>query len=345
MLTYLSYYKLTIVMKKPNTAVFRVIYLLFVLFFISPNLQASSISNTNNTYSPNTFTPPNCKAPDLLIINPLSDRRLSISWRASNATAYELQVSINRNNASYYYVTAPNTALFVNLDRPLREGDLIGVCVRSTCDKTTPYTDIARNGDLTICEEQIYRRAIATVEPVYRADIDCESSCPSISLKKLDALNDPDCPIDRESLVHIYYDLGEFCTHCLAGLPNGAELTCDILVDCLGQLTRYSSNRITMCDDNTFPKTQATFIQTDIIQIYPNPIYAEGVMSYHLKNDGLVHLQIFSSSGIQLLEQVVHQTAGSQSLPIKLDNLPNGVFYYHLSMNQKNYQGKLIKGQ
>ena len=76
--------------------------------------------------------------------------------------------------------------------------------------------------------------------------------------------------------------------------------------------------------------------QFKLAQNYPNPFNSSTIIPYSLSTAGFVTLKIFNSVG-QETESLVrsYQSPGTYSKDFTADNLPNGIYFYSLFLNDK----------
>jgi hypothetical protein len=76
---------------------------------------------------------------------------------------------------------------------------------------------------------------------------------------------------------------------------------------------------------------------------YPNPFNAVTVISYSLPASGHVNLEIFNLRG-QLVETLVNdiQSAGEYNITWNANNMPSGLYFYRLSVNDLSVSNKMI---
>jgi len=80
-----------------------------------------------------------------------------------------------------------------------------------------------------------------------------------------------------------------------------------------------------------------------ICNVYPNPLQEEASFVYTLENKSLVNLFITDSKGIiatQLIDQ--YQAAGRHEYRWNTANHPPGIYFYHLMVNNKTSNGKIL---
>jgi hypothetical protein len=80
-----------------------------------------------------------------------------------------------------------------------------------------------------------------------------------------------------------------------------------------------------------------------LLQNYPNPFNPSTTIKYELPKSGLVKLQIYSVPG-QVVKTLINeeQDAGFYSVDFTASNLSSGIYFYKLSVNNKNVIKKMI---
>jgi hypothetical protein len=66
-----------------------------------------------------------------------------------------------------------------------------------------------------------------------------------------------------------------------------------------------------------------------LLQSYPNPMHAQGTISFRIPGDMRIRLEIFDSMGrrVASLADNTHFTAGTHVLPLDLMHLPSGIYF------------------
>lgn len=82
---------------------------------------------------------------------------------------------------------------------------------------------------------------------------------------------------------------------------------------------------------------------TELFQNFPNPFNPETNIKYSLSESGFVKLNLYSITG-ELLSQLVNEykTAGRYIVKFNSDNLPSGIYYYRLTVNEFSLTKKLL---
>lgn len=77
---------------------------------------------------------------------------------------------------------------------------------------------------------------------------------------------------------------------------------------------------------------------------YPNPFENNTTLYIKLANEGDIHLEIFSSLGQKIFDSITTlEYPGEIEIPVDMQTLQNGVYYYIIQTNGKRITGKMIK--
>ena len=119
-----------------------------------------------------------------------------------------------------------------------------------------------------------------------------------------------------------YKGILERCQVCHGVVPNG-----------LGP-HKMQLNMVNVVDDNS-PKNG-----TALKNPYPNPSKDKLNLPFQLSKEGFVHIEIFDING-NLLITPLNQflLAAEYSVPVDINSLPSGKYFYMLSTNGKKLKG------
>ena len=79
------------------------------------------------------------------------------------------------------------------------------------------------------------------------------------------------------------------------------------------------------------------------VTAYPNPFSTQTKISFYLKAAGIVDFSILDLQGRSVYHEVKSLPSGMASLFWKGDDVPGGVYFFHLKTNKGNYLGKIVK--
>lgn len=91
------------------------------------------------------------------------------------------------------------------------------------------------------------------------------------------------------------------------------------------------------------PTAITDLAEVTAFQLMPNPSFGETSFQYDLANTALVNLSVFDING-KLVSQVVseNQTAGTHQATWLAEDLPNGMYFYNMTINGANASGKIV---
>ena len=80
-----------------------------------------------------------------------------------------------------------------------------------------------------------------------------------------------------------------------------------------------------------------------LAQNYPNPFNPITIISYSIKQDGLVSLKVYDILGNEVANLVSNQEiAGSYSVNFDASDLPSGIYFYRLTSGNFTETKKLL---
>jgi PKD repeat protein len=78
-------------------------------------------------------------------------------------------------------------------------------------------------------------------------------------------------------------------------------------------------------------------------KVYPNPVSAHATIRYNLPEDNHVTLEIFNSTGQEIIKPVDgFQASGEHSVQLNVEGMPAGIYYYTLRSGKRSEGGKII---
>ncbi|PIW99122.1 MAG: hypothetical protein COZ80_07030 [Ignavibacteria bacterium CG_4_8_14_3_um_filter_37_9] len=81
----------------------------------------------------------------------------------------------------------------------------------------------------------------------------------------------------------------------------------------------------------------------ELYQNYPNPFNPSTEITFQIPNNGNVHLKVYNSIGKEVATLVnEYKESGIYSITFNASLLPDGVYYYTISVNQYSSTKKMI---
>ncbi len=267
-----------------------------------------------------------CDPPSDIGIEVFTPNDLLINWSSvPMALSYTITVEINGIPYGTYTVSAPTTSLNVFIWPGLQGGDIITACSITNCG--TNKTSIVKS----TCQSFEYQITAATVEFIYRSDLDNE--CVSGNLCPMSLPNE--C-INRDGTPNIF-NANDICN---CSTPN---ITCEALKACLRQKTAFLIIDKQQCAPNSISPRKQSKISMKNISLYPNPIRNTGQLTYHLNGEGTLSLRIFNVLGTLQYESYFRQETGNHSITLDVEHLPPGTYYYQIANEETEHTAKFVK--
>lgn len=115
------------------------------------------------------------------------------------------------------------------------------------------------------------------------------------------------------------------------------KIWCNALIgECIVSDTMY----LTVYDDTSIDE-----INSLLAKVYPNPFSESISFQYHLTQPTIIDLVIYNPMGKQVKKIEEKQMEGENKIIWHPDNLPNGIYFYRLSANNKIVNGKILYGR
>jgi len=112
--------------------------------------------------------------------------------------------------------------------------------------------------------------------------------------------------------------------------------------DSLADLQVSAGNAQVMYDGLSATAVENPFNENNVI-VYPNPAAGSSVVELTVAETSVVELKLYDMLG-RVIKTIVSEKmpAGTHSLETNVSQLGNGIYYYHLVINNKNYTYKLL---
>jgi hypothetical protein len=96
------------------------------------------------------------------------------------------------------------------------------------------------------------------------------------------------------------------------------------------------------CEETTLSRQDLT-LNSQVLNIAPNPTYQMVNVNWNSKNRGMAHFQMFSSSGALIMDKQIESLAGSNNTTINIEDAPPGLYLVKMQLQNQTFQNKLIK--
>ncbi len=159
------------------------------------------------------------------------------------------------------------------------------------------------------------------------------------------AVNSIEVPSSSTFSIQSDVDLNMVAGNSITILPGfSAESGCNLHVY-ISNVSSCSNTKSAIIKNkgNTRKNTQNQLDKIQNIICYPNPATDNIIFSYSLINNSHIIIIIKDSYGRLLRNYNVLQHSGVNKYSIDVSKLPNGIYFYNISINGKNSIGKFIK--